>query len=77
VVNHDTPVYLGIAQAATTGGIYIAGPSSANIGGLQRPPILVGDTTTPTSTPPTVGNALNTLTTPVAAQSHIPYMWLT
>jgi hypothetical protein len=67
----DTPVYVGIALAATTAPVIDANPARAATGNYARPPILVGSTTTPTTTPITGTAAALTATLSMA------YCWLT
>jgi hypothetical protein len=69
----DTPVYIGLAQAATTGAVVTASPVFPATTALQaRAPILVGTTTTPTTTPITGTAAALTVTV-----GGIAYCWLT
>lgn len=70
--DYDTPVYVGIALAATTAAIIPASPAFANVNITNRPPILVGTTTTPTTTPITGTAAALT-----AIVGGIGYVWLT
>lgn len=69
----DTPVYVGIALAATTGATIAATPAFPATTGLQSlAPILVGTTTTPTTTPIT-----GTAAALAATVGGIGYVWLT
>lgn len=67
----DTPVYAGIALAATTGAVVDSTPARAATGNYARAPILIGNTTTPTSTP--ITGTAGALT----ATLFVPHIWLT
>lgn len=66
----DMPVYVGIACASTTAAVVDALPARAAAGNYARSPILVGNTTTPTSTP--ITGTAGALT----ATLQIPHVWL-
>lgn len=72
-LNYDTPVYVCLAtQVATTAASIMAAPAGAG-SNTGRAPILVGASTAPTSTPPTVGATLGAL----SATATVPYVFLT
>jgi hypothetical protein len=67
----NTPAYVGIALASTTAAVIDAAPARAAAGNFARAPILVGTTTTPTTTPITgIAGALT-------ATLQVAYCWLT
>lgn len=67
----DTPVYVGIALACTTAAQVDALAARAATSNYARAPILVGNTTTPTTTP--ITGTAGALTTTL----QVPYVWLT